>query len=119
VRVDRYVEEAPCRGRLGAGGAELHQQALAGEVHVRQLRQSRPQPLPPPRASSSLGGNPLVRRPDEVRGKRACGRVTLDVGYRFINGGESSLLINPQTGLTVKQRNVSQQILVGVRYVLQ
>src|SRR5208337_2718917 len=31
--VDRYVEEAPCRGRLGAGGTELHQQALAREVH--------------------------------------------------------------------------------------
>ena len=26
---------------------------------------------------------------------------------------------NPQTGLTVKQRNISQQILVGVRYMLQ
>ncbi len=37
--VDRYVEEAPCRGRLGAGGAELHQQALAREVHVRQTAQ--------------------------------------------------------------------------------
>ena len=45
--------------------------------------------------------------------------ATLDVGYRFIDGGQSSLLINPQTGLTVKQRNVSQQILVGIRYVLQ
>jgi opacity protein-like surface antigen len=45
--------------------------------------------------------------------------ATLDVGYRYINGGESSLLINPQTGLTVKQRDVSQQILVGIRYVLQ
>ena len=45
--------------------------------------------------------------------------ATLDVGYRYINGGQSDLLINPQTGLTVKQRNVSQQILVGIRYVLQ
>ncbi len=45
--------------------------------------------------------------------------ATLDVGYRYINGGESSMLINPQTGLTAKQRNVSQQILVGIRYVLQ
>ena len=45
--------------------------------------------------------------------------ATLDVGYRYINGGESSLPLNPQTGLTVKQRNVSQQILIGIRYVLQ
>lgn len=45
--------------------------------------------------------------------------ATLDVGYRYINGGETSVLVNPQTGLTVKNRNVSQQILVGVRYVLQ
>jgi opacity protein-like surface antigen len=45
--------------------------------------------------------------------------ATLDVGYRYINGGESSLLVNPQTGLTVRQRNVSQQVLVGLRYVLQ
>jgi opacity protein-like surface antigen len=43
----------------------------------------------------------------------------LDVGYRYLNGGQSSLLLNPQTGLTVKQHNVSQQILVGVRYFLQ
>jgi opacity protein-like surface antigen len=45
--------------------------------------------------------------------------ATLDVGYRYVNGGQSSLLLNPQTGLTVKQDNVSQQVLVGVRYVLQ
>jgi len=45
--------------------------------------------------------------------------ATLDVGYRYINGGEPSLLVNPQTGLKVKQRNISQQILVGVRYLLQ
>lgn len=45
--------------------------------------------------------------------------ATLDIGYRYINGGQSSLLVNPQTGLTVKQPNVSQQILVGIRYVLQ
>jgi opacity protein-like surface antigen len=45
--------------------------------------------------------------------------ATLDVGYRYIDGGQSSLLVNPQTGLTVRQRNVSQQVLVGLRYVLQ
>jgi opacity protein-like surface antigen len=45
--------------------------------------------------------------------------AAIDVGYRYVNGGQSSLLINPQTGLTMKQRNISQQILVGIRYVLQ
>ncbi len=45
--------------------------------------------------------------------------ATLDVGYRYLNAGQSNLLVNPQTGLTVKQNNVSQQILVGVRYLLQ
>ena len=45
--------------------------------------------------------------------------ATLDIGYRYIDGGRSTLLINPQTGLTVKQNNTSQQILVGVRYLLQ
>src|SRR5271166_5426772 len=45
--------------------------------------------------------------------------ATLDIGYRYINGGQSTLLVNPQTGLTVKQNNISQQVLVGVRYLLQ
>ena len=26
---------------------------------------------------------------------------------------------NPQTGLTLRQNNISQQLLVGIRYVLQ
>jgi hypothetical protein len=42
-----------------------------------------------------------------------------DVGRRTLNGRQSSLLINPETGPTVRQRNVSQQILTGVRCVLQ
>lgn len=45
--------------------------------------------------------------------------ATLDIGYRYINGGQSTLLVNPQTGLTVKQNSTSQQVLVGVRYLLQ
>ena len=45
--------------------------------------------------------------------------ATLDVGYRYLNAGQSSLLVNPFTGLTVKQRNVAQEIRVGLRYVLQ
>jgi len=45
--------------------------------------------------------------------------ASLDVGYRYLNAGQSSLLLTPATGLTVRQNNVSQQILVGIRYVLQ
>ncbi len=45
--------------------------------------------------------------------------ATLDVSYRYLNAGESSVLLNPQTGMTVKQNNSSQQILVGIRYALQ
>jgi opacity protein-like surface antigen len=44
--------------------------------------------------------------------------ATLDVGYRFVDGGQASLLVNPQTGLTIHQNNNSQQVLVGVRYLL-
>ncbi len=45
--------------------------------------------------------------------------ATLDVGYRYLNGGASSMLVNPQTGLSVRQSNSSQQLRVGIRYVLQ
>jgi opacity protein-like surface antigen len=45
--------------------------------------------------------------------------ATLDVGYRYLNNGEITRLINPQTGLTTKQNNASQQLRVGIRYVLQ
>ncbi len=45
--------------------------------------------------------------------------ATLDVGYRYLNSGAVTNLINPQTGLTVKQNNWSQQIRVGIRYAIQ
>lgn len=45
--------------------------------------------------------------------------ATLDVGYRYLDAGTSSLLVNPQTGLSVRQRNTSQEIRAGIRYVLQ
>ena len=45
--------------------------------------------------------------------------TTLDIGYRYLNTGTVNTLINPQTGLTIHQNNVSQQVLVGVRYYLQ
>jgi opacity protein-like surface antigen len=45
--------------------------------------------------------------------------TTLDIGYRYLNGGSVNTLINPQTGLTIKQNNTSQQFRIGIRYVLQ
>ena len=45
--------------------------------------------------------------------------ATLDIGYRYLNAGTSTLLINPQTGLSVRQPNDSQEIRAGIRYVLQ
>ena len=45
--------------------------------------------------------------------------ATLDIGYRYLNSGAVNNTINPQTGMTVKQNNWSQQIRVGVRYTLQ
>ena len=45
--------------------------------------------------------------------------ATLDVGYRYLNSGAITNLINPQTGMTVKQNNWSQQIRVGLRYTIQ
>jgi opacity protein-like surface antigen len=45
--------------------------------------------------------------------------TTLDIGYRYLNSGAVNSLINPQTGLTIKQTNASQQVRVGIRYVLQ
>ncbi len=45
--------------------------------------------------------------------------ATLDIGYRYLNSGAVSNTINPQTGMTVKQNNWSQQIRVGIRYTLQ
>ncbi len=45
--------------------------------------------------------------------------TTLDIGYRYLNGGETTRLISPQTGMTLRQNNASQQVRVGIRYVLQ
>ncbi len=43
----------------------------------------------------------------------------IDAGYHYINGGDSSLLINPMTGLTVKQTNATQLVTVGLRWIPQ
>jgi opacity protein-like surface antigen len=45
--------------------------------------------------------------------------VAIDVGYRYLNAGSTKTLLNAQTGTTLKQSNVSQQIRVGVRYLIQ
>ncbi|THD47727.1 MAG: hypothetical protein E7774_04070 [Bradyrhizobium sp.] len=43
--------------------------------------------------------------------------ATLDIGYRYLNAGTSSLSITPQTGAFVKLPNESQEIRVGIRYM--
>ena len=45
--------------------------------------------------------------------------ITLDVGYRYLNGGTTRLLVNPYTGLSVKQTAAAQMVTVGVRFVPQ
>jgi opacity protein-like surface antigen len=45
--------------------------------------------------------------------------ATLDIGYRYLNSGANNTLINPQTGFAFKQNNSSQQVRVGIRYMLQ
>lgn len=45
--------------------------------------------------------------------------ATLDIGYRYLNSGAIDKLVNPETGMTLRQNNSSQQFLVGIRYVLQ
>jgi opacity protein-like surface antigen len=43
--------------------------------------------------------------------------ATLDVGYRYLNAGTSTLLVTPQTGASVKLPNVSQDFRIGIRYM--
>jgi opacity protein-like surface antigen len=45
--------------------------------------------------------------------------ATLDIGYRYLNSGTVNMLINPQTGATIRQNNASHQIRVGVLYSIQ
>jgi opacity protein-like surface antigen len=44
--------------------------------------------------------------------------ATLDIGYRYLNAGDTTTLINPQTGSTVKQSNTSQEVHIGIRYMV-
>jgi opacity protein-like surface antigen len=44
--------------------------------------------------------------------------ATLDIGYRYLNTGAYNYLVNPQTGATIRETNISQQVRVGVRYML-
>ena len=45
--------------------------------------------------------------------------IAIDIGYRYLNAGSTKTLLNVQTGTTLKQTNVSQQVRVGVRYLIQ
>jgi len=44
--------------------------------------------------------------------------ATLDIGYRYLNAGDTTTLINPQTGSSVKQSNTSQEVHIGIRYMV-
>jgi opacity protein-like surface antigen len=43
----------------------------------------------------------------------------LDIGYRYLNTGTSTTLMNPATGTVLKQTNSSQQIKIGIRYMIE
>ena len=43
----------------------------------------------------------------------------LDIGYRYLNTGTSTTLLNPATGTVLKQTNSSQQIKIGIRYMIE
>ncbi len=45
--------------------------------------------------------------------------VAIDIGYRYLNSGATRILVNPPTGTTLRQSNVSQQVRVGLRYLIQ
>lgn len=44
---------------------------------------------------------------------------TLDIGYRYLNGGTTDVVVNPLTGLSVKQTAATQMVMVGLRFVPQ
>jgi opacity protein-like surface antigen len=44
--------------------------------------------------------------------------ATLDIGYRYLNTGAYNYLVNPQTGATIRETNISQQVRVGIRYMV-
>ena len=45
--------------------------------------------------------------------------IAIDVGYRYLYGGPNVTLVDPWTGTTLKQNRISQQVRVGVRYLIQ
>ena len=42
--------------------------------------------------------------------------ATLDIGYRYLDMGSTTTVLNAQTGATLSQRNTSQEVRVGIRY---
>lgn len=45
--------------------------------------------------------------------------VVIDLGYRYLNDGRTRTFLDPVTGTTLRQSNVSQQVRIGVRYLIQ
>jgi len=44
--------------------------------------------------------------------------ATLDIGYRYLNAGVTTIGVTSQVGSVFKQSNVSQQLRIGVRYTV-
>jgi len=42
----------------------------------------------------------------------------LDINYRYLNTGATNSITNPNTGATSRQTNSSQQVRVGIRYMV-
>ena len=45
--------------------------------------------------------------------------IAIDFGYRYLNGGPNLTLVDPWTGTTLRQSRASQQVRLGVRYLIQ
>ena len=43
--------------------------------------------------------------------------ATLDIGYRYLNTGATTLYVTSPAAATIKNTNVSQEIKVGIRYM--
>ena len=43
--------------------------------------------------------------------------ATLDIGYRYLNTGASTLYVSGPSGASLKNSNVSQELRIGIRYM--
>jgi opacity protein-like surface antigen len=45
--------------------------------------------------------------------------VAIDLNYRYLNNGPPRTVVDPLTGTSLRQRYVSQQVRIGIRYLIQ